>query len=78
MDTIIINNREYAVEKLPGEGTEEDSRPYYRLTGKRGAVYCTLRNKPNPDMMFLMREGRMMLMKGVWLSDAGGTLRQVA
>lgn len=74
---ITINGRQYAVELRPS--TERDEgRPVYRITGARGAVYWTVRNRPNPDMMFLIRHGKFGpgAMSQVWLTDKDGQLRQ--
>ena len=74
--TITIDGREYLVEPLvrPGE-----DRPVYRLHGARGATYYTIRNRPNPDIMFLIREDVMSggALRNAWLSDKDGVLRQV-
>lgn len=81
--TITINGREYAVEVLPHDDRPSAlGRPRYRLTGKRGAVYDTLRNRPHPELMFLVayHPGKAFpatvdpLGKGLWLTDRNGTL----
>jgi hypothetical protein len=73
---ITIRGRKYAVEQLPADKLDE-GRVVYKLTGARGAIYYTIRNRPNPTMMFLMREGTGFgAMKDVWLTDKDGTLRE--
>lgn len=48
----------------------------YELTGKRGAVYTTMRHATRKDMMFLC--GPLNVMKRpVWFTDAGGKLEVV-
>ena len=48
----------------------------YELTGKRGAVYTTMRHATRKELMFLC--GPLYAMKRtVWFTDAGGTLRVV-
>ena len=76
--TIQINGRDYLVEPLPPY-QQDEGRPVYRLHGAKGATYYTIRNRPNPDLMFLIREGGTACgaLRNVWLSDKGGTLRQV-
>jgi hypothetical protein len=73
--TITLGGRLYEVETLP-PGQLDEGRPVYRLTGKRGATYHTVRNRPNPDLMFLIVEGaRFGVLRNVWLTDKGGELR---
>ena len=73
--TIVIRGREYSVTT---QTTKYDARQYI-LTGKRGATYGTMRNKNNPDMMFLFSGGRSRLcsLGEVWLTDKGGELQLV-
>lgn len=73
MDTITIHGREYTVERK--ETTVVEQAPHkYELTGKRGATYVTIRNAPNPTMMFLVdRKGKIALNE-VWLTDKNGKL----
>jgi len=65
--TITVRGREYAV-TTKGED--------YVLTGKRGATYRTMRNKPNPHMMFLVSEKKFTTttMNDVWLTDKNDKL----
>lgn len=79
LGTLSIGRNEYRVEKR--EPTEsriklEGNRPVYALRGKRGAVYLTMRNRRNPDHMFLVN-GRSfgVALDGTWLTDEGGQLR---
>lgn len=47
----------------------------YTLKGKRGAVYSTMRNVKNPDVMFLVNNRTFgVAMDGTWLTDKNGTL----
>jgi hypothetical protein len=78
-NTIQIRGMTYTVEIFTRcrDGKSECA---YRLIGKRGARYETLRNVPKPEMMFLIhsdRFGPVAVMNGVWLTDEGGTLRVV-
>lgn len=75
-DTITIRGREYTVEKvLNDRGEFKDDRVKYKITGKRGAVYYTMRNVPNPKLMFVVPEKFTVgTMEGVWLTDADGKL----
>lgn len=69
--TIIIRGRQYAVERIERPGKELR----YRLTGKRGASFFTMRNVHRPDAMFVVPHslGNKTL-EGVWLSDKTGEL----
>lgn len=87
--TITINGREYSVEVLPPDdrhiALSARGLPRYRLTGKRGAVYNTMRSIPHPERMFLVafHPGQAFpctvdpLGRNVWLTDEGGELRQL-
>lgn len=47
----------------------------YTLTGKRNAVYSTMRNVHNPHLMFLVNNRKIgIAMKGVWLTDKNNIL----
>lgn len=74
---IRIRGRDYTVEPFERPNTEKA----YRIKGKRGASYETVRNVPRPHLMFLIGGGRLGLMssvmKGVWLSDKDGELTVV-
>jgi hypothetical protein len=75
---IKLNGREYKVDVL--DGKLDEGRPVYKLTGKRGAEYLTVRNRPNPDLMFVIAErGGFSAggLRNVWLSDLDGALKQV-
>lgn len=49
--------------------------PVYTLTGKRGAVYSTMRNVNNPNAMFLINNRKFgVVMDGAWLTDKNGVL----
>jgi hypothetical protein len=79
MGRIVIRGREYQVEKTPPEGPLDEGKPIYVLTGKSGKKWYTLRNKPNPQMMFLIPEaGFSKTMDRVWLTDRNGTLEVVS
>jgi hypothetical protein len=80
MGTIKIRGREYTVERiLNDKGEFKDDRIKYKLTGKRGAVYYTMRNVPNPKFMFVVpQKFTTSTMDRVWLTDDGGELRVVS
>ena len=69
-----IRGREYTVSREDRPGKELR----YRLTGKRGASFFTMRNVNQPHNMFVIPHslGNSTL-EGVWLSDESGTLRIV-
>lgn len=72
MSQIVIRGRAYAVSR---KGDKENN---YILEGVRGARYRTIRNVPNPHMMFVVSERKFLSpasMSGVWLTDKGGALR---
>ena len=71
--TLSIRGREYTVEMV--EGAKELR---YRLTGKRGGSFFTMRNAHKPHLMFIVSQalGNKSLDR-VWLSDEGGDLRVV-
>jgi hypothetical protein len=51
------------------------SLPVYTLTGRRGAVYSTMRNVKNPNVMFLVNNRTFgVAMDGTWLTDKNGVL----
>lgn len=71
MSAITIRGREYQVSS---ERCREDGYVYF-ITGKRGSKWFTMRNKPNPKLLFLVPEKSMSnTMDGVWLTDESGTL----
>jgi len=52
----------------------------YILTGKRGAVYGTMRNRNQPHMMFVITLrgfGIAAGFEGAWLTDKDGSLQVV-
>ncbi len=79
LDNITIRGREYRVERiLNDKGAFADDRVKYKLTGKRGAVYYTMRNVRRPEFMFVVPEKfTVSTMNGVWVTDAGGELREI-
>lgn len=58
--------------------TAKNGELVYLLTGKRGAVYATMRNARTPSRMFLIGAGKTFSgpfgKKTVWLTDASGSL----
>jgi hypothetical protein len=69
---IVIRGKVYVVTR---KGDKENN---YVLSGVRGARYRTIRNVPNPHMMFIVSERKFLSpasMNGVWLTDKGGTLK---
>lgn len=76
-ETVTINGREYLFETLPGK--LDQGKAVYRLLGKRGASYYTMRNRVNPDLMFLVNEaGFTKSAPKAWLTDKDNVLRAVA
>ncbi len=64
---IVINGTAFQVESLEGN---------YVLHGPRGARYRTMRNVPNPHLMFLINDrGFTKQAPRVWLSDENGALK---
>lgn len=64
--TIRLRGRDFAVT------TQQTARgTMYILTGKRGAVYGTMRSLNHPTQMFIIHAASM---DGVWLSDEHGSL----
>jgi len=84
LGTIGIRGRVYTVERFEGkfEGKLAEDLIRYRLKGKRGAVYETMRNARDPHMMFLIGGGRFgissSVTSGVWLTDKTGRLAVAA
>lgn len=77
--TVAVGRREFTVERrVPTEERRrlEGDRPHYVLRGKRGACYLTMRNRRNPDLMFLVHGGARfgVALDGVWLTDKNGQL----
>lgn len=75
--SITIRGRKYTVEVLPPDSLNP-TRPSYRITGTRNAKYYTVRNRPHPELMFLIREGSLGqgALGNVWLTDKDGTLQE--
>jgi hypothetical protein len=76
MGTIEIAGRTFSVEKIEAKHTG------YILRGQRGAIYGATRSVNEPDYLFLVKltgAARVdPLGPGVWLTDANGTLEEVA
>ena len=68
MNAIKVNGREYTVTTQ----TAKNGELQYVLTGKRNAVYATMRNVKNPHLMFLVTPN--LANKTIWLTDKNGTL----
>ena len=80
MTSLRIRGRDYAVEAYDrtnsATGKVESG---YRLTGKRGASYFTMRNAHRPHMLFVISHSLgSNVMDRVWLSDEGGSLKVVS
>lgn len=78
MTTMIsVDGREFQVERITVTSVMSPSgRTEYRLTGKRGAVYETMRNANHPSALFvLIGSGRNP--RTFWFSDARGELEAV-
>ncbi len=75
-NTITVCGREFSVTQDVTSFGEKR----YILTGKRGAVYATMRNRNRPEMMFLFSgKGRGLCSLGeVWLTDKNGALEVVS
>lgn len=72
-DTIQVEGRTFSVEVV--EDAMDSDLPGYKLTGKRGAVYFTMRNVHNRHRMFLINGRGRIFAPQTWLTDEGGTLR---
>ena len=75
--TLTINGRDYSVEYETRPDKELDT---YWITSARGFKYYTIRNKKRPHLMFIVSDGNFgtkHALSRVWLSDEGGTLREV-
>lgn len=75
-EKITIRGAEYKI----SIGAHKGEMPTYTLIGKRGAKYYTMRNKPDPKLMFLVREGAKVTghaLDRVWLTDKNGILEEV-
>lgn len=70
---LTIDNQTFDVVSQEGE-PDEGKKTFYHLTGKRGARWFTMRNKNNPDLMFLVNGKSMKSMKNIWLTDKEGFL----
>ena len=75
--TLTIGRLEFTVEVI--DATADLGRPCYRLTGKRGAKYLTMRNV-HRGWMFIVHApggrhfGPVKSLWSVWLRDDRGTL----
>lgn len=74
---LTINGREFEV--TVSTMLDPDRRRAYELRGKRGASYYTMRNVPNPDLMFVVNVTftKSTGLEGVWLTDKNGVLEVV-
>lgn len=71
--SVAIGRVTYEVEKRPDRF--DSTRPMYVLRGPKGAVYCTARNRRQPECMFLINMRRFaVVFDGVWLTDRSGSL----
>ena len=71
--TLRVRGRDYTV--TPHDRTNSVTgvvEKGYRLTGKRGASYFTMRNVKRPELMFVVSHALTNAMQGVWLTDAAG------
>ena len=71
---IAIRGKEFQVETGNNDRNGQIS---YTLTGKRGAKYGTMRNRAQPNFMFIINLrgfGMAPGYDGVWLTDANGQL----
>lgn len=78
--TITIRGRTYDVAQQ-STATKRGVVLQYVLTGKRGAVYGTMRNAHKPSLMFIINGRGFGIPAGldrVWLSDEGGELKVLA
>lgn len=74
---VTIGRVTYAVERRERTPAGQPEVTYH-LTGPRGAQYRTIRNVPNPDLMFLVndRPGSYKAPKA-WLTDRAGPLEVI-
>lgn len=74
--TLRIRGRDYTIEAHDRTNSHTgEVETGYRLTGKRGASYFTMRNRIEPSHMFVVSHSLgSTVMQGVWLSDATGAL----
>lgn len=77
MSTIQIDGQEFSV--TVNEGKDRFGRYTLRKIGGRGLTYTTMRNAHRPHMMCLLNPNASGArgVTNLWLSDEGGTLRQV-
>ena len=70
--TLTIEGRGYTVTEQKIEGVD---RVQYILTGKRGAIYGTMRMQKQPEVMFLMNANNFLSnAPKVYLTDKNGVL----
>jgi hypothetical protein len=79
--TLTIGHLSFTVELI--DATADNGRPCYRLTGKRGAKYQTMRNVRHGHMYIVhafdsRSFGMVSGLERTILSDDGGTLRVVS
>lgn len=74
---VMINGREYKV--TDQKANVDRGGPTYELKGSKGATYYTARAAPYTllSRMFLVSERGKIVLRGVWLTDEGGTLKQL-
>lgn len=72
-ESIVIKGRTYKVE-LKKDALDPDL-PGYKLIGKRGAVYYTMRNANNRHRLFLVNARGRLFAPDTWLRDDDGPLR---
>lgn len=71
--TVEVEGRQYTVEVVTDQ--LDPDLPGYKLTGKRGAVYYTMRNVNNRHRMFLINGRGRRYAPETWLTDESGPLR---
>lgn len=71
-ETITLQGRTFTVSRNP------ENPKMWILTGKRGAVYGTMRHYKHPEIMFVMAPGvTTPFRKTMWLTDRNGRLEPV-
>lgn len=78
METITIRNRQYTVGQQTFKGANGEPKTMWTLTGKRGAVWGTMRNV-NSGLLFCYTGAfQNKTLDRVWLTDKNGKLEVVA